>query len=215
VILIFGASANGVTDPALVHARRQLRREDLQHGQGLVQVAGRKHPRLVQHGQRRGIGDMVEVAVRDQDKVDLAELFQVFVLGGCGRVRPDPWIDHDDLAAGRGEPERGLSEPEQLGLAGLGECGSGGQQQGHAGGQSSSKQAHRESPWDGGRFRGRAGQWWRSSADHARAVREVPQEFTGLSACRTLARQGLRFPAKSDRKAPSPEQDGHNQLLKK
>ncbi len=64
--------------------------------------------------------DMVAVGVRDEDQVDLAELGEVLVLGGCLRVTGQEGVGHDHLAARRGDLERRLTEPEHLDLPGLG-----------------------------------------------------------------------------------------------
>src|SRR5207302_328510 len=64
--------------------------------------------------------DMVAVAVRDEDQVDLAELGEVLVLGRRLGIAGQEGIDHDHLAARRGDLERRLTAPEPLDLPGLG-----------------------------------------------------------------------------------------------
>jgi hypothetical protein len=72
------------------------------------------------------IAEMIAVAVRHQDKIDLADLAEVLELRRNPGGTHDPGIDHDDLAARRGELEGGLAVPQQFGLAlrigGAGEC---------------------------------------------------------------------------------------------
>src|SRR5262249_13322406 len=65
--------------------------------------------------------DMVAVAVRDEDQVDLAELGEVLVVGGRLGISLQVGVDHDRLAARRGDLERRVSEPEHLDLSGLGQ----------------------------------------------------------------------------------------------
>src|SRR2546427_2502205 len=65
--------------------------------------------------------DVVAVAVGDEDQVHLAELGEILVFRGCLRVPGHERIDHDHLAARRGDLERRLTEPVHLDLPGLGQ----------------------------------------------------------------------------------------------
>jgi hypothetical protein len=60
---------------------------------------------------------MIAMAVRHKDQIDLADLAQVLEFRRRERRAHDPGIDHDHLAARRGELEGGLALPQQLGLA--------------------------------------------------------------------------------------------------
>ena len=57
------------------------------------------------------------MSVRDQYEVDLAELVEILEFDRSLGILHDPRVDHDHFAAVRGEPEGGLGEPLQLGLA--------------------------------------------------------------------------------------------------
>ncbi len=87
---------------------------------------------------------MVAVAVRDQDQVDLAELVEIFVLRRRLGIPGEPGIDHDHLAAGRGELEGGLGEPLQLRLALR--VGAAGEQQANNGNESKYAGDHSQLP---------------------------------------------------------------------
>ena len=70
---------------------------------GLVLALRPLHRELERLGEVRRAAGMVQVAVRHQDQVYLADLVQVLELGrDLGRTH-DPRIDHDHLAAGRRE----------------------------------------------------------------------------------------------------------------
>src|SRR4029434_10513127 len=58
--------------------------------------------------------------VRDEDQIDLAELGEVLVVGRRLGISLQVGVDHDRLAARRGDLERRVSEPEHLDLPGLG-----------------------------------------------------------------------------------------------
>src|SRR5882724_5281682 len=64
--------------------------------------------------------DVIAMAVGDEDHVDLAELGEVLLVGGCLRIPGHERVDHDHLAARRGHLERRLAEPVHLDLPGLG-----------------------------------------------------------------------------------------------
>src|SRR5260370_40028123 len=87
---------------------------------------------------------MVAVAMRDQDQVDLAELVEIFVLRRRLGIPGEPRVDHDHLAAGRGELEGGLGEPLQLRLALR--VGAAGEQQANNGNESKYAGDHSQLP---------------------------------------------------------------------
>ena len=104
---------------ALVEAVRQVGR---QHAQGVERrdhVGRPVQDRVVQLGQRRCVADMVDVRMRHQQQVDLAQRRQVGLVrrGRLGATR-DPRVDDDRLAARRLDAERRLTQPEHFGLAG-------------------------------------------------------------------------------------------------
>jgi hypothetical protein len=113
---------------ALVEARQLLRRQHAQGGEGLREVAGHPQADVVLLRQRGRVADMVAVAVGDQQRVDPAQRVEVLVLRRGDRVGGEPRIDHDHLAAGRDDAERGLAQPLHFDLA-LGKNGRSGQAQ--------------------------------------------------------------------------------------
>jgi hypothetical protein len=62
---------------------------------------------VVGFGELHGVAEMIAVAVRHQDQVDLAELAEILERVGQLGGALDPGINHDDLAAQRGELEAG------------------------------------------------------------------------------------------------------------
>ena len=87
---------------------------------GLVQVARRAHRHVVHLRQRGRVGDVVEVAVADQQHVDLAEGLELLVVRPASADCAQPGVGDDHLAAGRRDLEGRLAEPQHLGLAGRG-----------------------------------------------------------------------------------------------
>ncbi len=73
--------------------------------------------RLVHLRDRRRVADVIDVRVRHQQHVHLAQLGEILVLRRRLRPRRQPGIDHDHLAARRFDPPARLPEPQQLGLA--------------------------------------------------------------------------------------------------
>ena len=110
-------AGEGLDGAALVHARHEVGRHQAERQQRLVEAGRRPDRHVVRLGDLHGVAEMIAVAVRHQDQVDLADLAEVLELGRDLGGAHDPGIDHDHLAAGRGELEGGLAVPQQLGLA--------------------------------------------------------------------------------------------------
>ena len=114
---------------ALAEAHALLARDPAEVDQGLHEPGRPEHLGAAALGEVHEVApavgaprrpDVVAVTVGDEDQVDLAELGEVLLVGGRLRVPGHEGIDHDHLAARRGDLERRLTEPVHLGLPGLG-----------------------------------------------------------------------------------------------
>ncbi len=91
--------------------------KDIQGLHDLIKPCGTYHRRIVHARERRGVGEVVVVGMRDEDQVDLAQRFELFVLLWCFWIVDEIGVKHDHVSVRRNQAERRLAKPQQMRLA--------------------------------------------------------------------------------------------------